>query len=76
MDGLPGMRRGVETAKREDVKPIKKMVGPYGEMVNQMRVQRANTVPVWYLIIVALLSFSFGIIAMALAPSKLRSLGI
>lgn len=27
MDGLPGMRRGVETAKREQVQPIKKMVG-------------------------------------------------
>jgi hypothetical protein len=54
MDGLPGMRRGVETAKREDVKPIKKMVGPYGEIVNRMKARRANTVSVWYLIIVAL----------------------
>lgn len=27
MDGLPGMRRGVETAKREKVAPIKKLVG-------------------------------------------------
>lgn len=29
MDGLPGLRRGVETAKREKVQPIKKMVGPF-----------------------------------------------
>jgi hypothetical protein len=29
MDGLPGMKRGVETSNRENVKPIKKMVGPY-----------------------------------------------
>lgn len=29
MDGLPGLRRGVETAMKEDVTPIKKMVGPY-----------------------------------------------
>jgi hypothetical protein len=28
MDGLPGMRRGEEIAKRENVMPIKKMVGP------------------------------------------------
>jgi hypothetical protein len=70
MDGLPGLRRGVETAKKENVKPIKKMVGPYGEMVNQMRRQRANTVPVWYLIIVALVSFCLGIAAILLATSS------
>jgi hypothetical protein len=29
MDGLPGMQRGVKTAQIENVKPIKKMVGPY-----------------------------------------------
>ncbi len=33
MDGLPGMRRGVETAKRENVKPIKKMIGPFAPEV-------------------------------------------
>lgn len=74
MDGLPGLRRGVETAKRENVKPIKKMVGPYGEMVNQMRRRRANTVPVWYLIIVALVSFCLGIAAILLAPSNIELL--
>jgi hypothetical protein len=74
MDGLPGMRRGVRTAKRENVKPIKKMVGLYGEMVNQMRAQRANTVSVWHLIIVALVSFCLGIVATVLAPSNLQSL--
>ena len=74
MDGLPGLRRGVETAKKENVKPIKKMVGPYGEMVNQIRRQRANTVPVWYLIIVALVSFCLGIAAILLAPSNIQRL--
>jgi hypothetical protein len=28
MDGLPGMQRGQEAAKRENITPIKKMVGP------------------------------------------------
>lgn len=28
MDGLPGMRRAVETGRKEGVVPIKKMVGP------------------------------------------------
>ena len=74
MDGLPGMRRGVATAKRENVKPVKKMVGPYGEMVNTLRTHRANAVSVWYLIIVALGSFFLGIVATVLAPSKLQSL--
>jgi hypothetical protein len=74
MDGLPGMRRGIETAKREDVKPIKKMVGPYGEMVNRMKARRVGTVSVWYLVIVALLSFCLGIVATVLAPSQIKSL--
>ncbi|KAL2444315.1 hypothetical protein ABEF95_016599 [Exophiala dermatitidis] len=29
MDGLPGLQRGVRTGDAENVKPIKKMVGPY-----------------------------------------------
>jgi len=28
MDGLPGMQRGLIAAKRENIAPIKKMVGP------------------------------------------------
>ena len=70
MDGLPGMRRGVETARKENVKPIKKMVGPYKEMVNMLRHQRAKTVPAsWNLVIIALSSFCLGIVAMLLAQS-------
>ena len=58
----------------ENVKPMKKMVGPYGEMVTRMQAQRTNTVSAWYLIIVALLSFCLGITTMVLAPSKLQLL--
>lgn len=71
MDGLPGLRRGVETALKENVEPIKKMVGPYGEMVNMLRHQRANTVPAWNLVIIALLSFCLGTVATLLAQSLL-----
>ena len=74
MDGLPGLRRGFETGKEKDVKPIKKMVGPYAEMVAQLRTRRANTVPVWYLIIVAVLSFCLGIMAILSAPSTVQTL--
>ncbi|KAG4436851.1 hypothetical protein IFR05_007657 [Cadophora sp. M221] len=37
MDGLPGMRRAVETSKKENIKPIKKMVGPYALDVRPRR---------------------------------------
>jgi hypothetical protein len=29
IDGLPGMKRGVEFAKKKGIEPLKKMVGPY-----------------------------------------------
>jgi hypothetical protein len=62
MDGLPGMRRAVETSRKDNVKPIKKMVGPYGAMASNPRLKSGRTVSVWYLVIVALLSFCMGII--------------
>ena len=63
MDGLPGMRRAVETAKRENVKPIKKMVGPLAPSSTYMRSRTAWQVPTVYLIIVMFLSFGMGIMA-------------
>ena len=66
MDGLPGMRRGVDTAKREQVKPIKKMVGPFAPSSEFPRTRVAGQVPMLYLIIVALLSFCMGIAGTAL----------
>ncbi len=71
MDGLPGMRRGVETAKRENVKPIKKMVGPFAPTSKYPRTRVAGQVPILYLIIVALLSFCIGIAATALTGVQL-----
>jgi hypothetical protein len=63
MDGLPGMRRGVETARKDNVKPIKKMVGPYAAMASDLRLSSGRSVSVWYLGVVAILSFCMGIIA-------------
>ncbi|KAN0108245.1 pyridoxamine phosphate oxidase family protein [Hyaloscypha variabilis] len=71
MDGLPGMRRGVETAKKENVKPIKKMVGPYAPSSECPRTRVAGQVPMLYLIIVALLSFCIGIAGTALVGVQL-----
>lgn len=55
MDGLPGMKRGVETGKTDAVKPIKKMVGPHAPLANGSRPIKAvyNS---GHLILVAILS--------------------
>lgn len=63
MDGLPGMKRGVETAKREDVPPIKKMVGPYATTALKKSSRRpSSTSP----LLIAFSSFFAGIIVAVL----------
>lgn len=54
MDGLPGMKRGVETGKTDGVKPIKKMVGQYAP-VNGPRLAK-KVYSSEHLILVAFLS--------------------
>lgn len=54
MDGLPGLQRGVKTAITDDVKPVKKMVGPYAPLKGPRRPNQVFTVG--HLILVALLS--------------------
>ncbi|OAG45521.1 hypothetical protein AYO21_00157 [Fonsecaea monophora] len=56
MDGLPGMQRGVKTAVAEDVKPIKKMVGPYAPGSVGRSQRPAGTFTPGHLILVAILS--------------------
>jgi len=69
MDGLPGLRRAVETAKREDVKPIKKMVGPYAPTSTKKSANRlASTSPIF----VALSSFFAGMVVALLLLEFLR----
>ena len=74
MDGLPGLRRGVETARRENVRPIKKMVGPYATTIHKARSGGGKTVSVWYLLVVAVLSFCTGVVAMQLIPAHILHL--
>ncbi|EXJ56587.1 hypothetical protein A1O7_06931 [Cladophialophora yegresii CBS 114405] len=54
MDGLPGMQRGVKTALTDNVKPIKKMVGPYAPEVSRVR-KSTRTFTIWHLILAAVL---------------------
>jgi hypothetical protein len=63
MDGLPGMQRGVETAKKVDIKPIKKMVGAPAALLQSMRSRNDRPISMSYLVLAVLSSFSMGIIA-------------
>jgi hypothetical protein len=66
MDGLSGMRRGVDTAKREQVQPIKKMVG-------QAAVKKSpNTLSSISPFAVALSSFVAGLVVAFLLLEILR----
>lgn len=58
MDGLPGMKRGVETGKRENVEPIKKMVGPYAPSKIKKPEKKLATSP----ITIAITSFCMGLL--------------
>lgn len=70
MDGLPGMKRAIETSKKDNVKPIKKMVGAYA-LETASRSRPGQLVPLWSLVVVMLLSFSMGSIAALLAALQL-----
>ncbi|OCK75816.1 hypothetical protein K432DRAFT_385926 [Lepidopterella palustris CBS 459.81] len=72
MDGLPGLQRAVETAQREKVVPMKKMVGRYA-LKAPRAARRVRQVS---LVLVALLSFAFGIIAALFMPLFVQRLGI
>jgi hypothetical protein len=54
MDGLPGMQRGVETAKKVDIKPIKKMVGAPAALLQNMRSRNNTPVSMSYLVLAVL----------------------
>ena len=59
IDGLPGMKRGVEVAKREGIQPLKKMVGGYEHWRVKPGGERAEKGMV---LGVALLSFLIGLL--------------
>lgn len=60
MDGLPGMKRAVETAKREHVEPIKKMVGPHAPSATRKRLNKSRILS---LVMVSVTSFFLGVLA-------------
>ncbi|EMC96671.1 hypothetical protein BAUCODRAFT_57857, partial [Baudoinia panamericana UAMH 10762] len=56
MDGLPGMRRGLDAAKTEGVAPIVKMVGPLAAKHSRNR----QSVEVSYVMLIAVAAFILG----------------
>jgi hypothetical protein len=61
MDGLPGMKQGLEIARKEKVEPIKKMVGPlapknYQTIRSGVAVETAVVIALASLILGALLA--------------------
>jgi hypothetical protein len=56
IDGLPGMKRGVEFAKANGIEPLRKMVGPYAPTVPR----RAQSVEPMHILLVLLLGIIIG----------------
>lgn len=61
MDGLPGMKRALKTAKRERVEPIKKMVGPHAPSA-QKKAQNRNVASDPSMMSIAITSFFLGVV--------------
>jgi hypothetical protein len=55
------MKRGIETAKKVNIKPMKKMVGAPAALLQRSRKHRPISMS--YLVLAVLSSFSMGIIA-------------
>lgn len=70
MDGLPGMKRGIQAGKKESVAPIKKMVGPLAPK-NGTTHQDGFTLE--QVIIVFIVAFIAGVMAVSLSPEILRN---
>jgi hypothetical protein len=65
MDGLPGMKKGLEVGKRENVAPIKKMVGPLAPA----RYHSVGNYSLEHLIVVAVLFLLLGYTMAHVGPS-------
>jgi hypothetical protein len=68
MDGLPGMRRAIETGTKANVKPITKMVGPLAPSSKKSTKEPSSISPV----VIALFSFFLGLITAVLALEYVR----
>lgn len=70
MDGLPGMRRGLDTGKKFQIEPIKKMVGPLAPKNGTRGGVDGFTLE--QVVVVFIVAFIAGIMAVMLSPSLVR----
>lgn len=70
MDGLPGMKRGLEFGKKAKVEPLKKMVGP---LTPKNGFVHAEGFTLEQVIIVFLVAFIAGITAVTLSPAAVKN---
>lgn len=70
MDGLPAMKRGLEVGKQENVKPIKKMVGPLAPKNGAQHSSDVFTLQ--HVVIIFIVAFIAGVMAASLSPNVLR----
>lgn len=71
MDGLPGMKRGLQALKsNKDVIPIKKMVGPLAPKNGTIHVDGFTLQQV---IVIFIVAFIAGIMSVTLSPAALRN---
>ncbi|KAF1980969.1 pyridoxamine phosphate oxidase family protein [Aulographum hederae CBS 113979] len=72
IDGLPGMQRGLETGQKENVKPLKKMVGPRAPKANMLHypssVHSRPALSMVLFLLAMVLSFGAGIFTTVFAP--------
>ena len=72
IDGMPGMKRGVEYARQNDVKPLKKMVGRYAPEA----VRRVGGIEQIHLLLVLFLGMVIGgtMALSVVTPERLQGL--
>lgn len=71
IDGLPAMKRGLIAGKREKVEPIKKMVGPSAPKNGKVH---SDGFTLEQVMIVFIVAFIAGIMAVSLSPQVLQNL--
>lgn len=71
MDGLPGMKRGLEALKlNKDVSPIKKMVGPLAPKNGTIH---AEGFTLQQVIVIFIVAFIAGIMSVTLSPAAVKN---
>ena len=70
MDGLPGLKRGVQNAKTDKVAPIKKMEGSFAPKAPRTT---SRGVPTELVLLIALLSFLLGLAVALCGPSIVQN---